>query len=190
MDHALSKRLLWEIRWRSAHSGWPLWLGVLLLAGALGCHLLLTLPAQHQAVAADAEAQRILAEADRLRAQRPQNVSEDRLAEFQRKLPASDALPAWLEALSKSADANGIPFNQGDYRYVLEKDARHGRYLVDLSLQGSYPALRGFLAETLNTMPFTAVEELNIARADIANESVEAQLRLALYFARSTEVRP
>ncbi len=190
MDHALIKRLNWEIRWRVAGAGRPLWLGVALLAGAMAIQLLLTLPAGHETEAREGDARRMMAEADRNRLRQPAPVQDDRISAFYRNLPAGAALPVWLGTLSKSAEANGIPFHQGDYRYMLEKDHQFGRYLVDLSLQGGYPSLRAFLAETLNTMPFVGIEELTMSREGIDSESVEVQLRLALYFAGQKAGQP
>lgn len=190
MEHPLIRRLHWEIRWQLAHAGWPFWLGGLLSTVALGVYLLLAQPALHNAISSEQDAVRILAEADQTHARRPAVVEEDRLEAFYRNLPANDDLPSWLDALSGSAVANGIPFNQGDYRYVLEKDAKFGRYLVDLSLNGKYPALRGFLAEILDTMPFAGIEELTISRDGISSEVVEVQIRIALYFSSARKGQP
>lgn len=191
MEHPLIARLKWELRWRLAHASREFWLACVLLTASLAVTLLLAEPARLEAESDQREATRLMAdESQRNNRQAVVAEDENRLGTFYRELPGSDALTTWLAALSEAADANGIPFHQGDYRYVLEKDARLGRYLVDLSLQGGYPALRGFIARILDTMPFAAVEGLTITRDDIASETVDVQIRIALYFSQPAERRP
>lgn len=94
-------------------------------------------------------------------------------------LPALDqisTLPGWLQ---QTAEAAGLNLNEA--QYALEPAGARVLYRVVLPLKGSYPALRLFLAQTLNHFPNAALENLQIHRDESTGETLEIRLILAFH---------
>jgi hypothetical protein len=87
-------------------------------------------------------------------------------------------LPGWLQ---QHAAGSGLTLSQT--QYDLETVGKHSRYRAILPLQGSYPALRRFLAEALNRYPNLALESLQIRRDKTTDEILGMRLVLVFYLA-------
>lgn len=58
------------------------------------------------------------------------------------------------------------------------------RYQVELSVLAAYPEIHRFLNTVLETMPFVAIESLNLSRKNALDEAVEARIQFTFYFKR------
>lgn len=96
------------------------------------------------------------------------------------EMPGADAAPAVLAGLFAAARHAGLELDEGNYRVSSDRAAGLVRHQISLPLSGTWPALRGFLAEALNRHPSLALEGLRMDRGEDGAE-VQATLRLTLY---------
>lgn len=105
----------------------------------------------------------------------------EQLAEFYRIFPEERYLPQWLERLAALAEKNGLSLNEGEYKVVRGKAGRLMRFQIMLPVKGEYPRIRSFLAALPAETPIIALEHVQFSRQNIADSTVEARIRLALY---------
>lgn len=94
-------------------------------------------------------------------------------------LPALDqisTLPGWLQQAAEAAE-----LDLDEAQYELEPVGSRTLYRAVLPLNGSYPALRQFLAQTLNRFPNAALENLQMRRDDSTEETLQIRLVLAFH---------
>ena len=162
LDQSLGQRLDWHIRQGLRQLGWQGMAAVLMLVAAA------TLGAVDR-----------LALQPRLTTMQNQPVTVASSAETAAKLPDMNqtaALPGWLQ---KTAGEAGLTLNQA--QYDLEADGATLRYRAVLPLVGNYPALRSFLASTLNQYPNAALETLQLKRESALDEVLQIRLVLAFH---------
>jgi len=95
---------------------------------------------------------------------------------------ASSPLPNdALRLIHQHARANGITLSKGEYRILAVTGTRLQRYQAVLPVQGSYPAIRKFIADVLNEMPTVALENVRFERPQIGNPNVNAEIRFTVY---------
>jgi hypothetical protein len=98
--------------------------------------------------------------------------------------PAKPAAPprateeAVLKSLFAAAHQHGLVLDEG--RYTLGGGAYAKRLRIDLPISGSYPALRGFLADALEGNPALTLETLELSRDTIEATELEAHPRFLL----------
>lgn len=95
--------------------------------------------------------------------------------------PRSDSSPFWINDLDKIARNRGMEVSRGDYRLVLEKEAKLARYEIQLPVRGSYPQLRAFIADALQAIPALALASVTIKRENIQTGRIDANLGMYLY---------
>jgi hypothetical protein len=159
--------------------GWPAaaGLGLLALALALGLWGAPALRAQTAALAAAAAAP-VAAPSPAVAAG---SDAAARVAALHARLPeAAFALEA-VQHLHQSAATHGVVLAAGEYRLVREPGAGVQRYQITLPADAPYPALRRWLAEVLEAHPTIALDELTLARGDVAQPQVRARVRWSLY---------
>jgi len=160
-------------------------LGLLLAAGAF--YVNAVVPAEEEAAAQRAAL-------ERLRSRTPYRpVSVDSRAEELRRFymlfPGPDQLNTHIERLHQLARRAGLDLAQGEYR--LEKRSTGlWTYRVTLPVRGSYGQFREFLSALLKDMPIASIDALRFERKRAADTMLEAQVRLTLYAAPNTEMRP
>ncbi|MDD5297051.1 MAG: hypothetical protein PHU46_09065 [Rhodocyclaceae bacterium] len=96
-----------------------------------------------------------------------------------RNLPRESALPDLLRAIMESAQKNGVAAESGEYR-----QSREGRLLrcrLVLPVRATYPQLRTWLAETLNSHPTASLDEFALHRIAAADGTLEGRVQLSLY---------
>jgi len=103
------------------------------------------------------------------------------LGRFYQAFPAMDRLPDELERLYALARASRLDPAQGEYR-LEQRGAGLASYRITLPLRGRYPDIREFLSETLQQMPYAAVDGLRFERKKVGDAQLEAQLRVTLFF--------
>ena len=168
-----------RLRWMMARSplGWPGMAGALLMALAVAAQAL-WLPRLQARL--DDVAQAAHGPATARRADDAAGHVERFYAHFRE----AGAVPAQLAKLERAAGAQGLALRQGEYRLAGEDGARLARYHVTLPVAGSYPAVRRFLGEVLDTLPTAALDAVSFERKSIGEGRVEAVVRLTLYVER------
>lgn len=78
------------------------------------------------------------------------------------------------------AAGHGLSAGRIDYGAERSEDGRFGKFSMAFSVQGSFPALRNFLANALARHPEIAITSLSVQRA-ATGSNVEAQVRLVLF---------
>ena len=58
-------------------------------------------------------------------------------------------------------------------------------YRITLPLKGDYGQIRGFIAKTLNELPYVALESVRFERQKVNDPAIDAQLKLVLYLRRT-----
>jgi Tfp pilus assembly protein PilO len=151
-------------------------LGVLLLAGALVFDLVQLRPLETE--------RDELLEQNRLAAMQPAAAkagsAEARVASAA-ALPVATAAEEGLRQLFDAAAKNGLTLDQGDYSMSSEKSGEIHRYQINLPVQGSYPDLRAFIAQSLNENPALALAHVELMREVIEDTDLQATLRFTLF---------
>ena len=109
----------------------------------------------------------------------------DHAGEFLNRFPTRAELPAVLAAFGASANKAGVTLEQGTYSFQVQKGASLARYVIDLPVKGSYPAIRQFVSDALVAVPAASLDTLRLERREVAEGGVEAALRVTV-FVRST----
>lgn len=125
-----------------------------------------------------------------LRAGKSPNTGRDtpagQLAEFYRAFPAERYSPQWLGKLAVLAEKNGLNLNVGEYKATRDKVGRLVRFEMTLPVRGQYSQIRRFLSALPAETPIIALENVQFSRQNIADSTVEAQIRLALYLEQAS----
>lgn len=149
-------------------------LGALLLAGALVFDLIQLRPLE-------AERDGLL-EQNRLAAMPPATQAGSAEARgSEAALPVATAAEEGLRQLFNAAGKNGLTLDQGDYSMSSEKSGEIHRYQINLPVQGSYHALRAFIAQSLNENPALALAHVELMREVIEDTDLQATLRFTLF---------
>jgi Tfp pilus assembly protein PilO len=108
------------------------------------------------------------------------------LENFYAFFPRVESLPDWLGHIHTAAARNGLVLESGEYRLVRPRDARLVRYQVMLPVRGTYPQLRGFVAEVLEQVPAAGLEDLVIKRDAIGNPELDVRLKFVIHLAEGS----
>lgn len=177
-------------------TGWLLPLEVLLarghgpalLAGALlaavlaaGSAVLARQQAIERGLAADLDALHQQAAVAKTSGPRRASTNEERLAEFARALGARAEIDAHLRQLFDTARRRGLRLELGEYRLVANAPGGFQRYEIVLPIVGRFASIQSFGQQVLLTLPFAALEDVQVRRDAVDSAVVEAQLRFALY---------
>lgn len=103
------------------------------------------------------------------------------LAAFYGALAESQKIPDMLRRLHRVAADQGLLVEQASYRAVADPDGRLVRYQILLPARGSYPEVRGFLAQATRQLPALAVDGVTFQRQQVGEQTLEAQLKLTLF---------
>lgn len=150
--------------------GWPGLAGLVLLAGAG------TQQWRLRAAAPDADAAPSIAIAQ----EAPPNAAPaaDTLA-----LLDAHATPQLQRDLATRAAGAGLAWSSAEYRLLPATDRLPPAYEVRCSLKGGYPAIRRFVAGTLDAAPSAALREFALARPGVDGAEVEAHVSFAFFLA-------
>ena len=108
-----------------------------------------------------------------------------RLADFYRQFPHLNTAPDWLDQIDQKLDAHKLVLKQADYKLVRERNTPLLRYQLNLPVSGDYLAVRSFVQELQQAMPFAIVDDLLFERDAAAQATVQARIRLSLMFGGS-----
>lgn len=180
-------RLLWEIsfRWKQVTPAGMLLAALFLLALLLDPLVIRPLSlhlshAQAQQVEqqkhADEDANFLRAKSTRLRTA---------LGDLLQLLPETSRREATLQVPESIAKQHGLKWTRTDYRVDTENAQlpQIERVVMRSTLEGSYPAMRAFLAQLLAEMPNAAIDTLSFNNATSTTPS-SLGLDISLYFRR------
>jgi len=105
----------------------------------------------------------------------------DQLEKFNRHFPGLGTAPVMVLKLHEIAAQNSITLDTGEYRLLRDRDATLSRYQVTLPLRGTYWQVRLFVAQVLDELPASALEEIAITRDSVSSKAVETRVRFTLY---------
>lgn len=142
-------------------------------------HLRTQMTAQQQVLA---KAKEMLDSANAEPPVSPRPVAEQRLASFYDSLGEGRYAEQQIKTLFAIAKKANLIISQAEYRWDSDKNGRYQTYQILLPVKGSYGAIRQFCEQTLLTIPFASLDEMNFKREAIANSTLEAKLRITLYF--------
>lgn len=153
--------------------------GMTLLLAAVVVLFAVVQPVRHQAV----DLQTQLSALDTARStMRDQGRSPaDQAGEFLNRFPTRAELPAVVAAFGASANKAGVTLEQGTYAFEVQKGASLARYVIDLPVKGSYPAIRQFVSNALVAVPAASLDTLRMERREVAEGTVEASLRFTVF---------
>ena len=63
--------------------------------------------------------------------------------------------------------------------------AASGEYRITLPVRGTYPSIRQFIEKTLAAAPPVALESLHLARNEVADSAVDAEISFVIYLGSS-----
>ena len=96
-------------------------------------------------------------------------------------LPPRAEAPDVVAKILEEAEASGVELPRGQYEYIPARDGVAARYRMTFPVNATYPKIRAFMDRTLVAMPAVAIEGLRIERKNVADDSVDAELKLSAY---------
>jgi Tfp pilus assembly protein PilO len=96
-------------------------------------------------------------------------------------LPDRAEVPKILGVILAQADAAGLSLETGKYDVAATHTGAVTRYHIGFPVTGAYPAIRTFIDSVLKEVPTASISELAIERKNIADGTVEANIRLTLF---------
>ena len=178
------KRILWLLR-RHAPT-WAPALALLLLAVAGTFWLGVSQPLQSEVEALE---QRQLTQRDgKLRQadvdRQRKSTPEERLARYYKFFADSDSLTDQLAQIHGVAQASGLELKSAEYRLLSQPEQKLERYQIILPVQGTYGAIREFMARVLTKIPTLALSQVQFQRKLISETAGEAQITFTLYLVK------
>ena len=149
--------------------GWTLPLGLLFLVLALGIQLFGISVVTEKLADLDRDVVRLEAHA-----LKRQSVEAPPVI-----LPPEAALPELIRTVMESAQKQGVATESGEYRQ--SREGRITRCRLVLPVRATYPQLRAWLAETLNSHPTLSLDDLSLHRSATVLPTLEGRVHLSLY---------
>lgn len=103
-------------------------------------------------------------------------------------LPAAEAKEQTLINILALARNHGLTIDSGVYQQANSQgvqrasNSRLVKYAITLPAQGTYPALRNWLAEVMNQTPSLALDEFSLRRDNSNAPTIDAHVRFTLFF--------
>jgi hypothetical protein len=178
--HRMSREWLPTIAWSIRRTGQRGLIGIALLAAAGVFFLSTHWPLVTQVQSMHAELQESMANTARLAVQTTEASTNDP-RHLLESLPARIEIPKLLGVILTKADTAGLSIDTGKYDVVSTRTGNITRYNVSFPVSGTYPQVRSFIDHFLRDVPTASLSELAIERKSIADGTVEASVRLALF---------
>jgi len=168
-----------HFRFQLDQHGLPALVGLLMIAAAIGLQTV----GVTEVLARTEELRREQVASRQRQAQKlnPEDATSKRIAGFYADLPTPVGALEAIEAIHNAAQANGVKLAHGEYRMTREGSAPLLRYQMTLPARASYPNLRAWIGDVMNTIPTAALDEISFRREDVGNDSVEARVRMTLF---------
>lgn len=108
-------------------------------------------------------------------------LPQERLAAFYDMLGDNRYVEQQVKSLFAIAAKSGLVLDEGEYKSGYDKGSHTATYQVVLPVKGQYQSIRAFCQQTLLTIPFASLDEINFKREEIANSTLEAKLHFTFY---------
>lgn len=174
------KSLVAHLRFQMFRHGWPAVAGLTLLIAALGLHGFGVLAAQESTAALRTE-QATLHESARAQSPQAQDTGKQQQLALYAHLPDSRGALLAVDQIHRSAGVHRVELASGEYRVMRDAKGQMARYQITLPARSSYPNLRAWLAEVMNTVPTVALDDISFQRDMAASDVVDARVRLTLW---------
>lgn len=187
MDTALSGFIQFQLQSLRYKVGYAGLVGILLLLIGGATFFALVLPKSHALAAKKIEIANIqaLADSSSLIATQSSYVLDANMPEsLLQTLPKATKRDAALSAIITLADQNALPLDSGKYETLVKETTDLLILQVSFPLKGTYPQIKHFLADTLNSLPNAAIVQLGMRRDSIQTNQLNADVVLRLYFAK------
>jgi len=96
-------------------------------------------------------------------------------------LPSQADSTVLIKTLAEKAQRHGVNLSGGQFSVSTVPNSGFVRLKGTFPVKVDYPALRAFLADSLNTLPSLVLDGFEFKRADIGQTEVDAQLQLSFY---------
>lgn len=153
--------------------------GLALLFAAVVVVFGLVQPVRHQVLDLQAQLSALDTARSTMRDQAQSPV--DNAGDFLNRFPTRAELPAVVAAFGASANKAGVTLEEGTYTWRAQKGAALARYVIDLPVKGSYPAIRQFVSNALVAVPAASLDTLRLERREVVEGTVEARLRFTVF---------
>lgn len=172
-------RLLWQLRRLGLNLGLAGLAGcVLILAGLLGW-LAVIVPLDQDL--ADKSVRLHTIETNHLQSKTEYEAAEMASSAWMHALPNTNAVPDILRRLGQLAHNEGLKLDQGQYRVVPVSGSKLLRWQARIPLQANYPALKAFIADSLEILPALTLDGFTLQRSSIDSTTLKCELDLSLY---------
>lgn len=111
----------------------------------------------------------------------PPPTERERLDAYYGAFPAGDGLPDLLVRIHGYALARGLAADKAEYRSTPLTGTPLEQVALELPLHGCYAALRLWLGDLQAELPAVAVDGLQLKRAEIGAEELDARVRLVIF---------
>jgi hypothetical protein len=183
MDRSTLTAIRWTARRELSRMGWRGFAGVALLLAAAGLWMGAQLPERRRAEELQSEVAELRARLMSVGGDSARSIPTltNQLQTFYAFFPEVGSLPDWLATLNTAAARNGLVLESGEYQLARTRGERLARYQMTLPVRGTWPQVRGFLAETLEKIPAAALDDLTVRRESIGSAEIEARIKLTLW---------
>ncbi|MGJ8620926.1 MAG: type 4a pilus biogenesis protein PilO [Methylophilaceae bacterium] len=173
----LGKKIPW-ISYQVRQFGWQGQSGLLLLLAAIFLLILI------QSNIKEAELLRLSINNLQTHKQNQGNkkaTSGDVAKRFYAVLPAQKELNQKVAEILYAAENNGLTLTRTDYVERTIPQTMMVQYQIRLPLVGSYPTIREFITDVMNTQPSIALNNVSFHREVLGNDVVDANVEFILY---------
>jgi hypothetical protein len=108
-------------------------------------------------------------------------ATQRQLAAFYAVLGEPSATEGHVRALFDAARRNEIGLGQGEYKLQVDASSQTERYQIRLPIKGRYAAIRSFCEAVLRELPFASLDELDLKREEVADETLTAMIQFSLH---------
>ena len=182
---ALMQDIAWRVRREGARLKWRGLVGIAGLAFVAGFVLSTLWPAQREIASLREDVAQLrhkLKSAGEGPAGSAAPTRASQLENFYGFFPTLSTLPDWVGQIHVAAQRNGVSLESGEYQLQNTGRERLTRYQIRLPVKGTYPQLRGFIAETLQKVPAAALDDVIVKRESIGSPLLDAQVTFTVFF--------
>jgi hypothetical protein len=86
-----------------------------------------------------------------------------------------------LKTIFALANKNALSLTKGQYKLNYDKNSQVYTYQIVLPVKGPYQSIWQFVLQTLDVIPFSALNEISFKRDSVNDNLPEARLHLSLY---------
>ena len=112
----------------------------------------------------------------------PVDPGAQALADLVDRLGDPSQAATYLQRIFAVARQSELDVAQAEYRWQVDEAAMSERLVLQLTVSGSYQALRGFLDQVLAQLHFASLDECSVRRDAISDGTVSANLRISMHF--------